>query len=89
MFRLGFWEIVVILLVAVVFVNPKDLPKIARKIGYWYGKLRDTGKWLTESAKELEEEIRKPFEDVDEEIKKTARDIDTDLKELEKDDEEV
>lgn len=37
MFGLGISECITILLVMIVIINPKDLPKISKKIGYFYG----------------------------------------------------
>ena len=39
-FGFGLGEIVVIVLVALVVMGPKDLPKVLRKLGQWSGKLR-------------------------------------------------
>jgi sec-independent protein translocase protein TatB len=39
-FGLGLGEIVIIVLVALVVIGPKDLPKMLRKVGRWAGKLR-------------------------------------------------
>ena len=44
MFGLGFWEIAIIALVILIFAKPEDLPKILRKIGYYYGKLKEMGR---------------------------------------------
>lgn len=41
MFSIGFGEIIVILTIAIVFINPKDLPKIANTVGTWYLKLKE------------------------------------------------
>lgn len=41
MFGLGFGEILVIALIALVFVGPKRLPEAGRKIGEFYRQLRD------------------------------------------------
>ena len=81
MFGLGFWELMAILLVAIVFINPKDLPKIARKIGYWYGKMKDMGKWVSDPARELEAEIRKPLTELEDEIAKPVQEIEEEMKE--------
>lgn len=39
-FGMGFGELVVLVIVAIVVVGPKDLPKMLRKLGQWSGKLR-------------------------------------------------
>ena len=37
---MGFGELVVLVIVAIVVVGPKDLPKMLRKLGQWSGKIR-------------------------------------------------
>ncbi|NOU27648.1 MAG: twin-arginine translocase subunit TatB [Polyangiaceae bacterium] len=37
---MGFWEIVMIVIVAIVVIGPKDLPKVLRRLGQYAGKLR-------------------------------------------------
>lgn len=39
-FGLSFGELVVVVIVAIVVIGPKDLPKVLRKAGQWAGKLR-------------------------------------------------
>ena len=39
-FGMGFGELVVLVIVAIVVIGPKDLPKVLRKLGEWSGKLR-------------------------------------------------
>lgn len=40
MFDVGFWELVMVGLVALVVIGPERLPGIARTAGLWIGKLR-------------------------------------------------
>ena len=40
MFDIGFWEIFLILILALLVVGPERLPKAARAAGYWFGKAR-------------------------------------------------
>ena len=62
MFGLGFVEILVILLVAIVFINPKDLPKLFRRLGRLLGQLRDirdsSVRYMRRIEREIEEEDR-------------------------------
>ncbi|MFO0674624.1 MAG: Sec-independent protein translocase protein TatB [Polyangiaceae bacterium] len=40
MFGMGFGELLMVIVVAVVVIGPKDLPKVLRQAGRWAGKLR-------------------------------------------------
>ena len=40
MFDIGFWEIIFILIIALLVVGPERLPRIARTAGLWVGKMR-------------------------------------------------
>lgn len=40
MFDIGFLELVVILVLALLVLGPERLPKAARSVGYWFGKAR-------------------------------------------------
>jgi Tat protein translocase TatB subunit len=79
MFGLGIWEILVIFLVAIVFINPKDLPKIARKIGYVYGKYRKVLQTINAELKDLAVEIKNPIEDIKNEVNKPIDSIAKDI----------
>lgn len=58
MFDLGWSEMAVILLVALVVIGPKDLPRVAREIGKWTAKARsmarDFQRSLDDMAREAE-----------------------------------
>ena len=62
MFGLGFVEILIILLVAIVFINPKDLPKLFRRLGRLVQQLRDirdsSVRYMRRIEREIEEEDR-------------------------------
>lgn len=63
MFGLGFVEILVILLAAIIFINPKDLPKFFRRLGRLVRQLRDirdgTVRYMRRIERQIEEEDRK------------------------------
>ena len=40
MFDIGFWELFLILILALLVVGPERLPQAARTAGYWFGKAR-------------------------------------------------
>ena len=62
MFGLGFVEILIIFLVAIIFINPKDLPKIFRRLGRVARQLRDirdsSVRYMRRIEREIEEENR-------------------------------
>jgi sec-independent protein translocase protein TatB len=69
MFDLGWAEMAVIMLVALIVIGPKDLPKVARTIGQWTGKARalarDFQRSLDDMAREAElDEIKKSIDKV-------------------------
>ena len=63
MFGLGFFEILIILLVVIIFVNPRDLPKVFRRLGRLVGQLRDirdsSVRYMRRIEREIQEEDRK------------------------------
>lgn len=40
MFDVGFWELTVIAVVALIVIGPERLPKVARTAGLWVGRMR-------------------------------------------------
>ena len=63
MFGLGFVEILIIFLVLIIFINPKDLPKVFRRLGRLVRQLRDirdsSVRYMKRIEREIEEEDRK------------------------------
>jgi Sec-independent protein translocase protein TatA len=61
-FGLGFFEILVIFLVVIIFVNPKDLPRFLRRLGRLVRQLRDirdsSVRYMRRIEREVEEEDR-------------------------------
>ena len=69
MFDIGWSEMAIILLVALIVIGPKDLPKVARTAGRWIGKARamarDFQRSIEDMAREAElDEIKKGIEKV-------------------------
>jgi sec-independent protein translocase protein TatB len=69
MFDIGWSELLVIAVVAIIVVGPKDLPKLMRGIGHYAGKLRraayDFQRQFEEAMRESEvEEMKKAIESV-------------------------
>ena len=57
MFGLGFFEILIIFLVVIIFVNPKDLPKVFRRLGRVVRQLRDIRDSSVQYMRKIEREI--------------------------------
>ena len=56
MFDIGFWEIVVIAVVALVVVGPERFPGMIKKTGYWVGQFR---RMATAIKAEFDQEVEK------------------------------
>jgi sec-independent protein translocase protein TatB len=54
MFDVGFWEILLILILALVVIGPERLPSAARKAGYFVGKAR---RYIEGVRSEVESEL--------------------------------
>ncbi len=67
MFGLGFFEILIIFLVVIIFINPKDLPKVFRRLGRLVRQLRDIRdsslQYMKKIEREIEDEDRSPKEE--------------------------
>ena len=60
MFDIGFWELALIGLIALLVIGPERLPKVARLTGFWVGKARSMAASVKQEIKEelYAEEIR-------------------------------
>jgi sec-independent protein translocase protein TatB len=58
MFGFGFSEILTVVIVALVLINPKDLPKIMRKFGEFYGKMRDQLNGIKEQFNTFDRDVK-------------------------------
>lgn len=61
MFGLGFWEIVVIFVVLIIFIDPKEIPIMLRKIGRFYGEILNFNKDVNKMLKDIETDIKEPL----------------------------
>lgn len=70
MFDIGFWELLVIGVLALLVVGPNRLPRLARTLGVWTGR----AKLLAQQVRaEVDREIE--AESLRDELKKTASDV--------------
>jgi len=84
MFDVGFWELAVIALVALIVIGPERLPKVVRTVGLWVGRGRrfvagvkaDIDKELkAQELKELLDEQMRQANPVHEIIEETREDL--------------
>ena len=70
MFDIGWTEITVILVIAIIVIGPKDLPKVLRTVGQWVAKAkamtRDFRGHVDEMIRETEiDEVKKQIDSID------------------------
>jgi len=78
MFDIGFWELIVIVVIALVVIRPEQLPGLVRNLGRWSGILRRV---IHDARRELErglnitesKELNRKISDLDD-LMKTAPD---------------
>jgi sec-independent protein translocase protein TatB len=75
MFDLGWSEMAVILMVALIVIGPKDLPRVARTIGKWTAKARGMAREFQRSLDDMAREAE--LQDIKAEMDKLSR---TDLR---------
>lgn len=79
MFDIGFWELALIGVIALLVVGPERLPAMARNVGLWVGRIR---RYVSHVKEDIEREIRAEelrdmlqessrIESLDEELKET------------------
>jgi sec-independent protein translocase protein TatB len=82
MFDVGFSEVVIIAIIALVILGPERLPKVARTLGFWVGKARrmvadvkaDIDREMRESELADLRKLGDEITDVKDEIEKTGSD---------------
>jgi len=62
MFDVGFWEIILVLIIALLVAGPERLPGIVRSVGLWTGRAKAMARNLRE---EFEREVARTTEDSD------------------------
>ena len=69
MFGVDSTEFVIVAVLALIFIGPKDLPKVMRTVGYWVGRMRGMARHFTSGIEnmmreaELEEMEKKWLEE--------------------------
>ena len=72
MFDFGFWELVLVMIVGLVVIGPKRLPRVAAQVGEWLGRMRYLMHQFRQSiqqelqAEELKEVLRQQQDEIQE-----------------------
>ena len=91
MFDIGFTEVTLIAVIGLLVIGPERLPRVAREIGLWVGRLR---RYVAQVRADIEREVRadelrelvkKPADELKEAIKETEKTIKDEEKKLESD----
>ena len=92
MFDIGFSEIVVIAVVALIVIGPERLPKTARTLGHLFGRLQryvadvkaDINREMQlEELKKLQQEVRSAASEIETSVSAAARDVETGVRGVE------
>jgi sec-independent protein translocase protein TatB len=71
MFDIGWSEMAVILMVALIVIGPKDLPRVARQVGRWTAKARGMAREFQRSPDDMAREAE--LQDIKAEMEKLSR----------------
>lgn len=71
MFDIGFWEIILIAIVALVVVGPDKFPGLIRDAARWAVKIR---RFVMDTKREIEREIK--FDDIEKDLKASVKSLD-------------
>ena len=94
MFDVGFSEIVVIAVVALIVIGPERLPKTARTLGHLFGRLQryvnevkaDISREMElEELKKLQNEVHSAARDIEQSVSNMKSEVDTGVRNLEAD----
>jgi sec-independent protein translocase protein TatB len=92
MFDIGFSEIVVIAVVALVVLGPERLPRAARTVGHLFGRLQryvsdvkaDINREMElEDLKKLQDEVKSAAQDLQQSVESAARSAESGLRDVE------
>ena len=87
MLDIGWQELLIILVIALVVIGPRDLPKVVRTVGQWTGKARSYARDFQRTIEGYADEsdlsaIQKEIAEANKELKEVRRDFDKEGKKL-------
>ncbi|HEV8258374.1 MAG TPA: Sec-independent protein translocase protein TatB [Casimicrobiaceae bacterium] len=92
MFDIGFSEIVVIGVVALIVIGPERLPKVARTLGHMFGRLQryvnevkaDINREMElDELRKLQTEVQSAARDIEQSVTQTAREMESGVRSVE------
>jgi len=92
MFDVGFSEIVVIAVVALIVIGPERLPKVARTLGHMFGRLQryvnevkaDINREMElEELRKLQAQVQSAAHDIEQSVTSAAREVETGVRSVE------
>jgi sec-independent protein translocase protein TatB len=92
MFDIGFSEIVVIGVVALIVIGPERLPKVARTLGHMFGRLQryvnevksDISREMElDELRKLQTEVQSAARDIEQSVTQTAREMESGVRSVE------
>jgi sec-independent protein translocase protein TatB len=94
MFDIGFSEVVVIAVVALIVIGPERLPKAARTLGHLFGRLQryvndvkaDINREMEiDELRKLQQEVKSAAQEIETSVSSAARDFETSVRSVEAD----
>lgn len=88
MFDIGFFEICLIGVIALLVIGPEKLPRVARTVGLWLGKAQGMVKTVKYEideqlrAEELKQSLQQAKDDVKSNFSETIEDVETTFEDL-------
>lgn len=88
MFDIGFFELCLIAIIALLVIGPEKLPRVARTVGLWIGKAQGMVKTVKYEideqlrAEELKQSIQRAKDDVKSNFSESLEDVETAFKDL-------
>jgi sec-independent protein translocase protein TatB len=92
MFDIGFSEIVVIAVVALVVIGPEKLPKVARTLGHMFGRLQryvnevkaDINREIEfDELRKLQSQVQSAARDIEQSVSSAAHEVETGVRSVE------
>ena len=88
MFDIGFFELCLIAIIALLVIGPEKLPRVARTVGLWLGKAQGMVKTVKYEideqlrAEELKQSIQRAKDDVKNNFSESIEDVETAFKDI-------